>query len=184
MALSQLMCYSESTFVKIIQVVTGVKKLLFKTIFFFIISCSLKHCSDTASALDYGGKHRNVPDKQSLSLWTEFHLPYGHKLWPVTIRKRSWVAEAEIRFLCREARLFPHDRERSSVIRKYLGVKPPISLSCKEPPNVAGSPGKKNLSGRPPLVRVVTGTETWLTGETEFHRSTKLLRIEAPLTWD
>lgn len=41
---------------------------------------------------------------------------YGYKLWVVTIRERSWVEEDEIRFPCRVAWLFPHDRERSSVI--------------------------------------------------------------------
>lgn len=34
-------------------------KLLFQTISFFISHCSLKHCSITASALDYGGKYRD-----------------------------------------------------------------------------------------------------------------------------
>lgn len=98
------------------------KKLFSDNCFFIISHCSLKHCRNTASAFDNGGKYQNAPENKALVF--ESTLIYGHKLWEVTVRKRSSVYEAEMRFHCRVARLFPHDRVRSSVIWKHLGGKP------------------------------------------------------------
>lgn len=92
------------------------KKTYFSDFFFSIIShCSLQHCSNTDSALNYGGINR-----ENKALVFVLILICGHKLCVMTIRKRSWVVEAEIRFLCRVAWVW------SSVIWKDFGVKPPF----------------------------------------------------------
>ncbi|TWW68384.1 hypothetical protein D4764_19G0001820 [Takifugu flavidus] len=49
-------------------------------------------------------------------------LTYGHELWVMTERTRSWVQAAEMSFLRRVAGLSLRDRVRSSAIREELGV--------------------------------------------------------------
>ncbi|KAK0138211.1 putative uncharacterized transposon-derived protein F52C9.6 [Merluccius polli] len=61
------------------------------------------------------------------SIYQSIYVPaltYGHELWVMTERTRSWVQAAEMSFLRRVAGLSLRDRVRSSVIREELGVDP------------------------------------------------------------
>ncbi|KAK3558298.1 hypothetical protein QTP86_014684 [Hemibagrus guttatus] len=51
-------------------------------------------------------------------------LTYGHELWVMTERIRSWIQVAEMSFLRRMAGCSLRDRLRSSVTREELGVEP------------------------------------------------------------
>ena len=76
---------------------------------------------------------RELSQKAKLSVYQSIFVPtltYGHELWVVTERTRSWVQAAEMSFLCRVARLSLRDRVSSSPIREELGVEP--LLLCTE----------------------------------------------------
>lgn len=84
-ALSQLMCYSESTFVKIIQVVSGVKNLVFRQLVFHHIPLYSGALQLYCLSFDDGAKYQAVPENKAGVF--EATLIYWHKLWVVTIRK-------------------------------------------------------------------------------------------------
>ncbi|KAK0134738.1 putative uncharacterized transposon-derived protein F52C9.6 [Merluccius polli] len=68
---------------------------------------------------------RDLSRKAKLSIYQWIFVPaltYGHELWVVTERTRSWVQAAEMSFLRKVAGLSLRDRVRSSVIREELGV--------------------------------------------------------------
>ncbi|KAK0138170.1 putative uncharacterized transposon-derived protein F52C9.6 [Merluccius polli] len=70
---------------------------------------------------------RELSRKAKLSIYQSVFVPaltYGHELWVVTKRTRSWVQTAEMSFLRRVAGLSLRDRVRSSVVREELGVDP------------------------------------------------------------
>ena len=67
---------------------------------------------------------RELSGKAKLLIYQSIFVPaltYGHELWVVTERSRSWVQAAE---MSRVAGLSLRDRVRSSVIREELGVDP------------------------------------------------------------
>ncbi|KAK9541149.1 hypothetical protein VZT92_001216 [Zoarces viviparus] len=70
---------------------------------------------------------KELSRKAKLSIYHSVYVPtltYGHELWVVTERTRSWLQAAEMSFLRRVAGLSLRDRVRSSVIRGELGVEP------------------------------------------------------------
>ncbi|KAL6462549.1 hypothetical protein MHYP_G00289710 [Metynnis hypsauchen] len=70
---------------------------------------------------------RELSQKAKLSIYRSIYVPtltYGHELWVVTERTRSWIQVAEMSFLRRVAGLSLRDRVRSSVIRERLRVEP------------------------------------------------------------
>ena len=71
-----------------------------------------------------GGEEGAEPQGEALSLPSIYvpALTYGHELWVVTQRTRSWIEAAEMSFLCRVAGLSLRDRGRSSDIQRELRV--------------------------------------------------------------
>ncbi|KAF7650109.1 hypothetical protein LDENG_00131220, partial [Lucifuga dentata] len=70
---------------------------------------------------------RELSQKARLSIYQSIYVPiltYGHELWVMTERIRSWIQVAEMRLLCRVFGLTLRDRVRSSDIREGLGVEP------------------------------------------------------------
>ncbi|TWW73458.1 hypothetical protein D4764_15G0008520 [Takifugu flavidus] len=70
---------------------------------------------------------RELSQKAKLSIYRSIFvstLTYGHELWVMTERTRSWVRAAEMSFLRRVAGLSLRDRVRSSAIQEELGVEP------------------------------------------------------------
>ncbi|TWW73461.1 hypothetical protein D4764_15G0008550 [Takifugu flavidus] len=70
---------------------------------------------------------RELSQKAKLSIYRSIFVPtltYGHELWVMTERTRSWVQAAEMSFLRRVAGLSLRDRVRSSAIQEELGVEP------------------------------------------------------------
>uniref|UniRef100_A0A8C6LTA7 Reverse transcriptase domain-containing protein n=1 Tax=Nothobranchius furzeri TaxID=105023 RepID=A0A8C6LTA7_NOTFU len=68
---------------------------------------------------------RKLSQRAKLSIYRSIYVPtltYGHELWVVAERTRSWIQAAEMSFLRRVAGLSLRDRVRSSVIREGLGV--------------------------------------------------------------
>ncbi|KAF7652554.1 hypothetical protein LDENG_00095270 [Lucifuga dentata] len=68
---------------------------------------------------------RELSQKARLSIYQSIYVPiltYGHELWVVTEKTRSWIQAAEMRFLRRVSGLTLRDRVRSSDIREGLGV--------------------------------------------------------------
>ncbi|XP_066511459.1 sialoadhesin-like [Hoplias malabaricus] len=77
--------------------------------------------------------YRSVVVKRELSrkakplIYRSIYVPtltYGHELWVVTERTRSWVQVAEMSFLRRVSGLSLRDRFRTSDIQERLGVEP------------------------------------------------------------
>ncbi|KAK3559606.1 hypothetical protein QTP86_013548 [Hemibagrus guttatus] len=65
--------------------------------------------------------------KAKLSIYQSIYVPtltYGHELWVMTERVRSWIQAAEMSFLRRVVGRSLRDRVRSSVTREELGVEP------------------------------------------------------------
>ncbi|KAM4534591.1 uncharacterized protein V3H82_024506 [Fundulus diaphanus] len=70
---------------------------------------------------------RELSQKAKLSIYPSIYVPtliYGHELWVVTERTRSWIQAAEMSFLRSVSGLSLRDRVRSSVIRGGLRVEP------------------------------------------------------------
>ncbi|KAJ0002535.1 hypothetical protein NQD34_007684 [Periophthalmus magnuspinnatus] len=70
---------------------------------------------------------KELSPKAKLSIYRSIYVPtltYGHELWVMTERTRSWIQAAEMGFLCRVAGRTLRDRVRSSVTREELGVEP------------------------------------------------------------
>uniref|UniRef100_A0A8C6MCM8 Reverse transcriptase domain-containing protein n=1 Tax=Nothobranchius furzeri TaxID=105023 RepID=A0A8C6MCM8_NOTFU len=68
---------------------------------------------------------RELSQKVKLSIYQSIYFPtltYGHELWVVTERMRSWIQAAKMSFLRRVSGLSLRDRVRSSVIREGLGI--------------------------------------------------------------
>ncbi|KAK0132400.1 Craniofacial development protein 2 [Merluccius polli] len=77
---------------------------------------------------------RELSRKAKLSIYQSIYVPaltYGHELWVMTERTRSWVQAAKMSFLRRVAGLSLRDRVRSSVIREELGVDPLLLRSTR-----------------------------------------------------
>ncbi|GAA6099878.1 uncharacterized protein LOC111191400, partial [Tachysurus ichikawai] len=65
--------------------------------------------------------------KAKLSIYQSIYVPtltYGHELWVMTERTRSWIQAAEMSFLRRVAGRSLRDRVRSLVTREELRVEP------------------------------------------------------------
>ncbi len=86
-----------------------------------------------AAAAEMRSMYRSVVVKKELSLKAKLSicrsiyvptLTYGHELWVMTKRTRSWIQAAEMSFLRRVAGRTLRDRVRSSVTREELGVEP------------------------------------------------------------
>ncbi|KAK3537481.1 hypothetical protein QTP70_012107 [Hemibagrus guttatus] len=70
---------------------------------------------------------KELSRKAKLSIYQSIYVPtltYGHELWVMTERVRSWIQAAEMSFLRRVAGHSLRDRVRSSVTREELGVEP------------------------------------------------------------
>ncbi|TWW63109.1 hypothetical protein D4764_03G0001170 [Takifugu flavidus] len=70
---------------------------------------------------------RELSQEAKLSIYRSIFvltLTYGHELWVMTERTRSWVQAAKMSFLRWVAGLSLRDRVRSSAIREELGVEP------------------------------------------------------------
>ncbi|KAK3557834.1 hypothetical protein QTP86_003172 [Hemibagrus guttatus] len=70
---------------------------------------------------------KELSRKAKLSIYQSIYVPtltYGHELWVMTERVRSWIQAAEMSFLRRVAGRSLRDRVRSSVTREELGVEP------------------------------------------------------------
>uniref|UniRef100_A0A8C6NUV0 Reverse transcriptase domain-containing protein n=1 Tax=Nothobranchius furzeri TaxID=105023 RepID=A0A8C6NUV0_NOTFU len=70
---------------------------------------------------------RELSQEVKFSIYRSIYVPtltYGHELWVVTVRTRSWIQAAEMSFLRIVAGLSLRDRVRSSVIREGFGVDP------------------------------------------------------------
>ncbi|GAA6083797.1 uncharacterized protein LOC111191400, partial [Tachysurus ichikawai] len=65
--------------------------------------------------------------KAKLCIYQSIYVPtltYGHELWVMTKRTRSWIQADEMSFLCRVAGRSLRERVRSSVTREELRVEP------------------------------------------------------------
>ena len=65
--------------------------------------------------------------KVKLSIYRSIYVPtliYGHELWVMTERTRSWIQAAKMSFLSRVAGCSLRDRVRSSAAREELRVEP------------------------------------------------------------
>ncbi|KAK3524961.1 hypothetical protein QTP86_011742 [Hemibagrus guttatus] len=70
---------------------------------------------------------KELSRKAKLSIYQSIYVPtltYGHELWVMTERVRSWIQKAEMSFLHRVAGCSLRDRVRSSVTREELRVEP------------------------------------------------------------
>ncbi|KAK3572192.1 hypothetical protein QTP86_025596, partial [Hemibagrus guttatus] len=70
---------------------------------------------------------KELSRKAKLSIYQSIYAPtltYGHELWVLTERVRSWIQAAEMSFLRRVAGRSLRDRVRNSVTREELGVEP------------------------------------------------------------
>ncbi|XP_076876507.1 uncharacterized protein LOC143525918 [Brachyhypopomus gauderio] len=70
---------------------------------------------------------KELSQKAKLSIYRSIYVPtltYGHELWVMTERTRSWIQAAEMSFLHRVAGRTLRDRVRSAVTREELGVEP------------------------------------------------------------
>ncbi|KAK3528727.1 hypothetical protein QTP70_010164 [Hemibagrus guttatus] len=70
---------------------------------------------------------KELSRKAKLSIYQSTYVPtltYGHEVWVMTERIRSWIQVAEMSFLCRVAGRSLRDRVRSSVTREELGAEP------------------------------------------------------------
>ncbi|KAK3521248.1 hypothetical protein QTP70_001543 [Hemibagrus guttatus] len=70
---------------------------------------------------------KELSRKAKLAIYQSIYVPtltYGHELWVMTERVRSWIQAAELSFLRRVAGCSLRDRVRSSVTREELGVEP------------------------------------------------------------
>ncbi|KAK3523662.1 hypothetical protein QTP70_006725 [Hemibagrus guttatus] len=70
---------------------------------------------------------KELSRKAKLSIYQSIYVPtltYGHELWVMTERVRSWIQAAEMSFLRRVAGRSLRDRVRSSVTREELRVEP------------------------------------------------------------
>ncbi|KAK3528905.1 hypothetical protein QTP70_012070 [Hemibagrus guttatus] len=70
---------------------------------------------------------KELSRKAKLSIYQSIYVPtltYGHELWVMTERVRSWIQSAKMSFLRRVAGRSLRDRVRSSVTREELGVEP------------------------------------------------------------
>ncbi|KAK3517849.1 hypothetical protein QTP70_020994 [Hemibagrus guttatus] len=68
---------------------------------------------------------KELSRKAKLSIYQSIYVPtltYGHELWVMTERARSWIQAAEMSFLRRVAGHSLRDTVRSSVTREELGV--------------------------------------------------------------
>ncbi|KAL1282365.1 hypothetical protein QQF64_001168 [Cirrhinus molitorella] len=68
---------------------------------------------------------KELSEKAKLSIYQSIYVPtltYGHELWVMTERIRSWIQAAEMSFLRRVAGRSLRDRVRSAVTREELGV--------------------------------------------------------------
>ena len=87
---------------------------------------------------------RELSQKAKLSIYQSFYIPtftYGHNLWGVTKRMRSWIQAAKMSFHWRMSGLSLRNRVRSSEI---LGVSQSRAASPlqhqKEPAEVVWAP--------------------------------------------
>ncbi|KAK3538092.1 hypothetical protein QTP70_029181, partial [Hemibagrus guttatus] len=70
---------------------------------------------------------KELSRKAKLSIYQSIYVPtltYGHELWVMTERVRSWIQAAEMSFLRRVVGRSLRDRVRSSVTWQELGVEP------------------------------------------------------------
>ncbi|KAK3528789.1 hypothetical protein QTP70_011573 [Hemibagrus guttatus] len=70
---------------------------------------------------------KELSRKAKLLIYQSIYAPtltYGHELWVMTERVRSWIQAAEMSFLRRVAGRSLRDRVRSSVTWEELGVEP------------------------------------------------------------
>ncbi|KAK3505719.1 hypothetical protein QTP70_020512 [Hemibagrus guttatus] len=70
---------------------------------------------------------KELSRKAKLSIYQSIYVPtltYGHELWVMNERVRSWIQAAEMSFLRRVAGRSLRDRVRSSATQKELGVEP------------------------------------------------------------
>lgn len=96
MALSQLMCYPESTFEKKKSLELWCKNFFFRCFFFFFHLNAVWSTSVTRPLhRSLTVKNRETPDNKALVF-----IVTDVRMWALTSRNRSLMGESEIRFLC------------------------------------------------------------------------------------